>query len=114
MPFFDACDGLFTNYWWGAPGLNSSAALAGARKYDVYAGIDCFARGPNPNFVMPYRAGQCGTGVRMVREAGLSLALFAPGWSLECGEAKQCEGDAEAARACDARFWQALGLPRRT
>ena len=59
-------------------------------------------------------SGQCGTGVRMVREAGLSLALFAPGWSLECGEAKQCEGDAEAARACDARFWQALGLPRRT
>ena len=29
---FDACDGLFTNYWWGAKQLAQSVALAGARR----------------------------------------------------------------------------------
>ena len=110
--FFDACDGLFTNYWWSAAVLARSAQLAGAaRRFDVYAGIDCFARGPNPSFPMPYKAGGCGTGVKMVADAGLSLAVFAPGWSLECGEAAKCERTEEAAQ-CDKRFWDALGCER--
>ena len=41
--------------------------------------------------------------------AGLSLALFAPGWSVECGSAAQCDTDAEAA-AADEQFWAALGV----
>jgi endo-beta-N-acetylglucosaminidase D len=109
-PFFDACDGLFTNYWWSTPVLQASTALAGARRRDVYAGVDCFARPPNPSFVMPYQAGGCATGVRMVADAGLSLALFAPGWSLECGAAKDQVGD--AARQCDAAFWEQLAARR--
>lgn len=113
MPFFDACDGIFTNYWWDAAALAHSAQLAGARRFDVFAGVDCFARGPgHPSFVMPYGAGPaCAAGVQMVANAGISLAVFAPGWSLECGEACNAKGDTEAA-AADARFWEALGLSR--
>ena len=109
--FFDACDGLFTNYWWSSGVLARSAQLAGERRFDVYAGIDCFARGPNPSFAMPYKAGGCATGVQMVADAGLSLAVFAPGWSLECGEAAKCQRAEEAAE-CDARFWAALGCEK--
>jgi mannosyl-glycoprotein endo-beta-N-acetylglucosaminidase len=112
LPFFDACDGIFTNYWWDARALAASTQLAGARRHDVYAGIDCFARGPNPHFTMPYLAGPgCATGVRIVADSGLSLAVFAPGWSLECGEACGKDDSAEAAQ-CDARFWEALGVTR--
>ena len=112
MPFFDACDGLFTNYWWNANTLKQSASLAGPRKYDVYAGIDCFARGPgHPSFIMPYTQGTgCEVGVGMVADAGLSLAVFAPGWSVECGEA--CGKEGEEAKACDARFWAKLAVGR--
>ena len=109
MPFFDACDGIFTNYWWRPGNLTSSAALAGpARMRDVYVGIDCFARGD-----LMYTAGAgCGGAVRHAREAGLSLALFAPGWSLECGEAREHAARPDKARECDARFWEALGVER--
>ena len=93
--------------WWGKSQLDSSAALAGSRRHDVFVGIDCFARGVN------YAAGTgCASAVRAVREAGLSLALFAPGWSLECGEAQSCANDPVAARECDGRFWAALGVER--
>ena len=108
--FFSACDGLFTNYWWTKAQLQQTAALAAERRHDVYVGVDCFARAPQ-NFALPYQPGPgCAPGVRLVREAGLSLALFAPGWSFECGDAKGREGD--AARECDAQFWDALGVQR--
>ena len=38
-PFFDVCDGIFLNYWWDLAKLQSSAGVAGARKRDVYVGI---------------------------------------------------------------------------
>ena len=105
QPFFDACDGLFTNYWWREAELARSAELAGDRRHDVFVGIDCFARGR-----VPYQAGACGAGVDQVARAGLSLAVFAPGWSLECGEAKGKQG--QEAAAADERFWAALGCDR--
>lgn len=43
--FFDACDGLFTNYNWKEEHLERTRALAGPRQTDVYVGIDVFARG---------------------------------------------------------------------
>jgi len=105
--YFDACDGVFTNYWWRPPQLAASAATAAGRAFDVYVGIDCFARGD-----LSYTAGPgCAPAIAQIRAAGLSLALFAPGWSLECGEAKGKEGD--DAKVCDRRFWQALGLSHR-
>ncbi|XP_065549422.1 cytosolic endo-beta-N-acetylglucosaminidase isoform X2 [Lathamus discolor] len=43
--FFDACDGMFTNYNWKEEHLERTRALAGPRQTDVYIGIDVFARG---------------------------------------------------------------------
>ena len=44
MPFFEAADAIFINYTWkeGTPG--QAAAVAGARKHDVYMGVDVFGR----------------------------------------------------------------------
>ena len=82
-------------------------ALAGARRCDVYVGVDCFARNT------PYAAGPaCAPACAAARAAGLSLALFAPGWSIECGGAQCASEDADAAAAADRRFWEALGLKR--
>ena len=70
---------------------------------------DCFARGTR------YPAGTgCASPCATVRAAGLSLALFAPGWSVECGAAAKCleSEDAAAAAAADRRFWEALGIER--
>lgn len=43
-PFFDLCDGLFSNYTWKAKYPQESAVVAGERKYDVYMGIDVYGR----------------------------------------------------------------------
>lgn len=43
--FFNACDGLFTNYNWKEEHLERTRMLAGPRHTDVYVGIDVFARG---------------------------------------------------------------------
>lgn len=43
--FFDACDGLFTNYNWKEQQLERSQSLAGPRQNDIYVGVDVFARG---------------------------------------------------------------------
>lgn len=43
--FFDACDGLFTNYNWKEEQLERTQRLAGPRQNDVYVGVDVFARG---------------------------------------------------------------------
>ena len=102
---FDVCDGIFTNYWWGPQHLAQSLSLAGPkRQFDVFVGVDCFARNTT------YAAGTaCAAPCRATRQAGLSLALFAPGWSVECGEAAKCDRDEDAA-AADQRFWAALGV----
>ena len=37
---FEACDGIFTNYWWSAAQLAQSRQLAGpSRQYDVFVGV---------------------------------------------------------------------------
>ena len=49
--FFDACDGLFTNYNWTESSLEAMGSMAaedaalGGRRADVYVGVDVFARG---------------------------------------------------------------------
>ena len=42
--FFEACDGLFTNYSWEPKDVRDSAALAGLRITDLYVGIDVWGR----------------------------------------------------------------------
>jgi mannosyl-glycoprotein endo-beta-N-acetylglucosaminidase len=88
QPFVEACDGLFTNYTWkkGAPELCAARAQAlgsHGRKEDVFMGVDVFGRGS-------FGGGKdnCGEAVRAARMAGVSAAIFAPGWVLEDGGGK--------------------------
>jgi endo-beta-N-acetylglucosaminidase D len=103
---FAAADGMFLNYWWTAAELARSADLAGPRRFDVYAGVDCFARhtsyGPGP-LIAPALA--------EIARAGLSCALFAPAWTLEAGPARDAQTP-QAAQAADALFWRNLDLDR--
>ena len=74
---------------------------------DVYVGIDVFGRGKG----LMYTEGRgVADGVGLIAEAGLSVALFAPGWVMECGPARGLEPDAAAVE--DAAFWASLGLDR--
>ncbi|GBF97611.1 hypothetical protein Rsub_10747 [Raphidocelis subcapitata] len=79
-PFFDACDGLFLDYRWSRDGLARSAEAARGRACDVYAGCDAFGRGAH--------AGGHGVvaALAAARAAGVSAALFAPGWVFECND----------------------------
>ncbi|NXL59544.1 ENASE acetylglucosaminidase, partial [Chordeiles acutipennis] len=76
--FFDACDGLFTNYNWKEENLERARRLAGPRYTDIYVGIDVFGRGD-------VIGGGFDTdkSLRLIRQHGLSAAIFAPGWVYE-------------------------------
>ncbi|KAM3956952.1 cytosolic endo-beta-N-acetylglucosaminidase [Aphomia sociella] len=76
--FFDACDGLFTNYSWTKADVASSAQAAGDRLTDLYIGIDVWGR----NF---YGGGQFNTqqAIEVAYSNGCSLAIFAPAWTHE-------------------------------
>ncbi|KAI5073741.1 hypothetical protein GOP47_0011754 [Adiantum capillus-veneris] len=77
--FFDLCDGIFTNYTWKEGHPKKSAAIAGdTRRYDVYMGIDVFGRNT-------FGGGgfKSNVGLIAARDAGVSAALFAPGWVYE-------------------------------
>ncbi|GLC35518.1 hypothetical protein PLESTB_000198900 [Pleodorina starrii] len=77
-PFFDAADALFVNYRWGEAAPAAVAAAAGSRAADVFMGVDVFGRGS-------YGGGKdnCHVALHAARSAGLSSALFAPGWVFE-------------------------------
>lgn len=80
-PFFDVSSALFTNYQWNPLAqLLTTAALSKVvhRNYDVYMGIDVFGRGT-------FGGGGwgIGTALSVIRPAGLSAAIFAPGWVFE-------------------------------
>lgn len=76
--FFDACDGIFTNYHWKRDYPSDSALEAAARRLDVYMGIDVFGRGTWGGGLF-----QVDSALGVIRRAGVSAALFAPGWTLE-------------------------------
>ena len=94
-PFFQATDGLFTNYWWRKQELGDTRAMANTmnRVPDIYTGIDCFGRGS-------LGGGGFGVGeaLSLIREAGTSAALFAPGWTFENFDGKDFE-------SIDRKFW---------
>ncbi|NXT25702.1 ENASE acetylglucosaminidase, partial [Syrrhaptes paradoxus] len=76
--FFDACDGLFTNYNWKEEHLERSRGLAGPRHADVYVGVDVFGRGD-----VVGGGFDTNKSLRLIRQHGLSAAVFAPGWVYE-------------------------------
>ncbi len=98
------CDGIFLNYWWDPQALARSRAAAGARARAVYAGIDVFGRGT-------YGGGglQCASALDAICDAGLSAAVFAPGWVFEDAQFDKRDFDASSVR-----FWgQFEGVFRR-
>ncbi|XP_043352506.1 cytosolic endo-beta-N-acetylglucosaminidase isoform X3 [Dermochelys coriacea] len=76
--FFDACDGLFTNYNWKEEHLERMGAQAGERLADIYVGIDVFARGE-----VVGGGFETDKALRLIRRHGFSAAIFAPGWVYE-------------------------------
>ncbi|PIN14587.1 Mannosyl-glycoprotein endo-beta-N-acetylglucosaminidase [Handroanthus impetiginosus] len=80
-PFFDLCDGIFTNYWWEEDFPKLSGSVAGDRKFDVYMGIDVFGRGT-------FGGGQWTTNVALdvIKKDDVSAAIFAPGWVHETNQ----------------------------
>lgn len=73
--FFDSCDGIFMNYAWKEAELKNSVNRAGNRKWDVYVGVDVFARGCLGGWDTRHA-------IKMIKDFDLSIAIFAPGWVL--------------------------------
>ncbi|CAK1595706.1 unnamed protein product [Parnassius mnemosyne] len=93
--FFEACDGIFTNYSWSVSDVEASAAAAGDRLTDVYVGIDVWGR----NF---YGGGQFNTqeAVKVAHNYGCSLAIFAPAWTHEALSDDSCDVNVVADEVC--------------
>ncbi|XP_043286773.1 cytosolic endo-beta-N-acetylglucosaminidase isoform X2 [Venturia canescens] len=78
--FFDSCDGIFLNYNWSDSSLANSFAVADKSKrvFDVYVGLDVWGRG------CPGGGGfNSAHALERIRRQGLSVAIFAPGWTHE-------------------------------
>ncbi|CAL8317602.1 unnamed protein product [Arctogadus glacialis] len=82
--FFDACDGLFTNYNWKESSLEAMGSMAaedaalGGRRADVYVGVDVFARGKVVGGML-----DTNKALKLIRKHNFSAAIFAPGWVYE-------------------------------
>ncbi|KAM3847089.1 cytosolic endo-beta-N-acetylglucosaminidase isoform 2-T3 [Vipera latastei] len=76
--YFDVCDGFFTNYNWKEEHLLRTREAASSRQTEVYVGVDVFGRGDVVSSGFDTKKS-----LQMIREQGLSVALFAPGWVYE-------------------------------
>ncbi|CAJ0943178.1 unnamed protein product, partial [Mesorhabditis belari] len=77
--FFQASDGMFTNYGWNQEDLMQSVEMSKALDScpkNVFTGVDVFARGCVGGW-------QCWQSFEVAVNRGLSVALFAPGWIVE-------------------------------
>ena len=93
--FFDACDGVFTNYWWTAECPAHSAALADTRTKDVWHGIDCFGRNTFGGGGL-----DCCKALDVIAKAKTSAALFATCWPWN-----GCQEDRTQFESNDDAFW---------
>ncbi|KAK9465393.1 glycosyl hydrolase family 85-domain-containing protein [Lipomyces arxii] len=79
LPFFNAADGLFTNYFWKERQVFDGAQLAGALyRLKLWTGVDVWGR----NVQHPAKW-QIGKALQKIENAGTSIALFAPAWVYE-------------------------------
>ncbi|XP_063149413.1 cytosolic endo-beta-N-acetylglucosaminidase isoform X2 [Candoia aspera] len=76
--YFDVCDGFFTNYNWKEEHLLRTREVANSRRTDIYVGVDVFGRGDVVSSGFDTKKS-----LQMIREQGLSVAIFAPGWVYE-------------------------------
>ncbi|KMQ97101.1 cytosolic endo-beta-n-acetylglucosaminidase [Lasius niger] len=79
--FFLHCDGIFLNYNWTESKLGNSCMFAkelGRDIKDIYVGLDVWGRGcpGGGGFNSAYA-------LDLIRKQGLSVAIFAPGWTHE-------------------------------
>ena len=113
--FFEAADGIFTNYCWkGSSCLRASARLAeeGCKRSaaEVWVGADAFGRG---SFGGEGSAGVAAAAAAAAT-AGASLAVFAPGWVSEAFEGAAGEDSSAAGawrgawRARADEFWRGV------
>ncbi|GAA5821211.1 hypothetical protein JCM10212_006775 [Sporobolomyces blumeae] len=110
LPFFAACDSIFLNYFWRPPRIESTAAVViqqdSLASSDVYFGIDVYGRGSYGGggfeswraFEAIERADKLpsstsdptqptATPSALSRPASsFSIALFAPGWTVESSD----------------------------
>ena len=71
QPFFEAADAIFINYTWKENTPGQAAAVAGARKHDVYMGVDVFGRNTYGGGGMT-----CNVALAAARSAGHHLFLL--------------------------------------
>ena len=98
--FLDSCDGIFLDYHWRPRELRASgvAAAAADRARDVFAGVDVWGRGT-------WGGGGWSTGVAAARarDAGVSVAVFAPAWIYETRDASKTS--LRALQEAEQRLW---------
>ncbi|CAI9722477.1 cytosolic endo-beta-N-acetylglucosaminidase-like isoform X1 [Octopus vulgaris] len=96
--FFDKCHGIFLNYCWNEEGLKRTKKISAQknRTYDVFVGVDVFGRGC-------YGGGgySSNKALKIIRDVGLSAAIFANGWVFECQGVKEFLQN-------EIRFWSLL------
>ncbi|GAA5862640.1 hypothetical protein JCM5353_001233, partial [Sporobolomyces roseus] len=91
-PFLTACDSIFLNYFW-TPALVAATLMVlpdvkGVNENQIYFGIDMFGRGSyGGGGFESWRALEAICRSR-TDEEGLSVALFAPGWTVESSDLK--------------------------
>ncbi|CAN9505342.1 unnamed protein product [Ophioblennius macclurei] len=97
--FFDACDGIFTNYNWTEQNLEWMTGYDGlqGRQADVYVGVDVFGRGKVVGGMF-----ETNKALEVIRRHNFSTAIFAPGWVYEALSVKE-----EFPKNQD-RFWALL------
>lgn len=100
-PFFRCVDGFFTDYGWTSDDAKYSAAFDLDRRFDVFMGVDVFGR----HDTLGGGKMNCDVPLRTAWNAGVSAALFAPGWTHEC---LQHEADSEGFVAVEERFWSKI------
>ncbi|XP_036408867.1 cytosolic endo-beta-N-acetylglucosaminidase isoform X1 [Megalops cyprinoides] len=96
--FFQACDGIFTNYNWTEQSLEwmTSYPVAEGRLGDIFVGVDVFARSEVVGGKF-----ETNKAMKLIRKHGFSAAIFAPGWVYECHDKK-------AFRSNQDKFWGLL------
>ena len=71
MPFFEAADAIFINYTWKEETPQLAASVAGARRSEVYMGVDVFGRNTFGGGGMT-----CDVALKAALSAGEPLLLF--------------------------------------
>ncbi|KAK4873863.1 hypothetical protein RN001_013223 [Aquatica leii] len=101
--YFNECDGIFLNYSWNEDNLKNTVKSAEHRTLDVYVGVDVFGR----NF---FGGGNFNTylAVEQIRKYGLSMAIFAQGWTHETLAPEPSHNILERFLIRDNAFWKSL------